>query len=267
MRSYQSFDLIQLPRLSAEEALALGRALLSGAKAGGKLPPGVAAAGKRLGRACDQLGRELLRRRSVEDEGNASAARGADQWIDTVWGALRGFLVAWGKLEGLPQAERAKAVSLRLFPDGLSFLTKPFAAEWADSETRLAQIDGEGLGAEIEALGGAPFLITLREAHRAYGEALHITTARPAATTTADVRGAFDQTMGALRDYVVQVAASRQYDDAPSNELADRLLGPMTRWSSTGRSRKADGPPVPPPSGDEGEAGDEGEEPSTLPPV
>lgn len=255
-RTYEPFDLIQLPRLTAEETLALARELETEAKAAGKLPEPVREALEELASARGALGDELLRRQRTAEGASVdpAKAREADRRIDKMWGALRDWLLAWGRLDGEPQAERAREVEARVFPDGLTFLTKPYKAEWADSETRLSLIKQEKIDGAIEGLGGAPFLRAVQRAHRDYGEALHITTSRPEPAETADVRNALDSAHDALRDYLVQIAASRRRSKPATLELADRLTRPVTRWSSGGRGSKktAEEPsPAPSPAGAE----------------
>jgi hypothetical protein len=255
-RTYASFDLVQLPRLTAEETLALARELETEAKAAGKLPEPVREALEGLVATRAVLGDELLRRHRTAEGASVDPAnaREADRRLDHAWGALRDWLSAWGRLEGEPQAERARGVEARVFPDGLTFLTKPYKAEWSESEMRLSLLKREKLEGAIEGLGGAPFLRSVQRAHRAYGEALHITTSRPEPAETADVRSALDATHDALRDYLVQVAAIRRRSKPATVELADRLTRPVTRWSSGGRGPKkaTDEPspaPAPPPVG------------------
>ncbi len=254
-RTYESFDLVQLPRLTAEETLALARELETEAKAVGKLPEPVREALEELTATRAALGDELLRRHRVAEGASVdpASAREADRRLDNAWGALRDWLLAWGRLEGEPQAERAREVEARVFPDGLTFLTKPYKAEWAESETRLSLIRQEKLDGAIEALGGAPFVRAVQRAHRDYGVALHITASRPEPAEAADVRSALDAAHDALRDYLVQVAASRRRSKPATIELADRLTRPVTRWSSGGRGPKkaAEEPPAPapPPAG------------------
>lgn len=256
-RSYESLDLVQLPRLTAEETLALVRELVTEAKAAGELPPEVRESLDELEDAGEALGEQLLRRRRLADDGvDPEEAREADGTVDNAWGATRDFLSAWGRLGDEAQAERARAVLARVFPDGLTFLNKPYKAQWADSETRLVLIDRGGLASEIEALGGGTFLRVLREAHRAHGEALHITSARPRPSEPAKVRGSFAETQGALRHYLVRVVASRRPKVPATVALADRLAGPLTRWETSGRGAKKADPVEPAPVSEDAAASD-----------
>ena len=134
------------------------------------------------------LSAELAKRgQLVEDK---AVAREADTQLDRVWSPIDRFLSAWAALDGTELAEAAAALRQRLFPDGLSFLTKSFNAEWAASEQRLAVIDTENHELTFERLGGAPFLASLRRAHKAYGRGArrHRGEGRPAAGA-ADPRG------------------------------------------------------------------------------
>ncbi|MCU0686620.1 MAG: hypothetical protein MUF34_30965 [Polyangiaceae bacterium] len=256
-RSYESSNLIQLPRLTAEETLALVRALITEAKTAGGLSPDMLEALHELEGMGDVLAEQLLRRQRLLDDGiDPVEARAADMTLDNLWGALRDLLNAWARLGAEREAEHARLVLARVFPDGLSFLNKPYKAEWADSETRLTLIDREGIAADIETLGGGPFLRLLRAAHQNYGEVLHITTARPLPSEGADVRGALADTQGALRQYLVQVVASRRPKNPATIALADRLAGPVTRWATSGRGAKKPEPVEQGPEGEDASAGD-----------
>jgi hypothetical protein len=240
MRSFESFRLVQLPRLSAEDTLTLTYELETEAAGAGELSEPVQEALAEVVSSRDGLAGALVQKRRTADGGLAEGqarVRSADRSVARCWRALRDFLAVWGLLEGDPRAEKAGEVQAAVFPDGLTFLSKPFKAEWADAETRLTLIDGEKFDVVIEGLGGAPFLAAVREAHQAYGEALHVTT-KYRVPASVDLREPLSATLGAVRDYTVQVAATRRRSKPETVELADRLLGPITRWTSGQRSTK-----------------------------
>ncbi len=258
MRSFTPFDLIQLPRLDAEETLALGRALVTEAKAAGPLAAALGEALDALDLASDALADALLRRRrAADDRVDPEAARSADAALDNAWGALRDLLQARARLDDA-EAAAARALAARIFPDGLTFLNKPYRAEWADSETRLALIEREGLEPGLDALGGGAFLRALRRAHLAYGEALHVTAPRGPSPEASELRGAFDEAHEALRAYLVQIAASRRPKDPATLALAERLSAPVAHWRASGRATKKGGdvPAEPAPGGEDASAGD-----------
>jgi hypothetical protein len=252
MRSFESFNLVQLPRLSAEDTLALAYELETEAAAAGELSEPMQEALDEVVAARGELAEALVQKRLAADGGasdDQAKARAADRAVDRCWRALRDFLAAWGLLEGDPRAEQAREVQAAVFPDGLGFLSKPYKAEWADSETRLALIEHEKLDGVIEGLGGAPFLGAVREAHQEYGEALHVTT-KFRGSSSVDLREPVSAVQGAVRDYAVQVAASRRRSKPATIELAERLLGPIARWASGSRTTKKvveAPPPAPPP--------------------
>lgn len=250
MRSFESFKLVQLPRLSAEDTLTLTYEIETEAVGAGELSEPVQEALAEVVSTREGLAGALVQKRRTADGGAAdeqALVRSADRKVARCWRALRDFLAAWGLLEGDPRAEQAGAVQAAVFPDGLAFLSKPFKAEWADSETRLTLIESEKLDVVIEGLGGAPFLVAVREAHQGYGEALHVTTKYRNASPV-DLREPIAAVHGAVRDYAVQVAASRRRSKPETIALADRLLGPLTRWVSGARStKKVVEAPEPPP--------------------
>ncbi|HEU4405489.1 MAG TPA: hypothetical protein VFS43_09385 [Polyangiaceae bacterium] len=259
MRSFESYDLVQLPRLSAEETLTLIYELETEAEGVEGLSEPVHEALAEVAVSREELSEALVRkRRLAAAEGGGVdpvRARAADRSLDNCWGALHDLLFTWGRLEGDPRAGRARRLRAAIFPDGLGFLNKPFKAQWADSETRLALLAREGYDVEIEGFGGAPFLKAVREAHHEYGEALHVKARHPGPSESVDLREAVAEAHGAVREYALQVAASRRRSKPETGELADRLLGPLARWVSRERASKkpADAPtpaPVDPSEGD-----------------
>src|SRR6185295_16689481 len=116
-------------------------------------------------------------------------------------------------------------------------------AEWAESDTRLRLIDGQGLGAAIERLGGAPILDRLRDAHRRYGEALGITTASEPAAAVANLRTLLAAFADALRHYIVRVVASVRKGQPATAAFARELLAPIENWEAPGASSKAPASP------------------------
>jgi hypothetical protein len=259
MRSFASFDLVQLPKLSAEETLTLVNEIVTEAEGVGGLGEPVREALAEVVISRDLLSEALVtKRRVAAAEGGGVdplRARAADRSIDNCWGALYDLLGAWGRLEGDPRAERARFCRAAIFPDGLTFLNKPFKEQWADSETRLVLIAEEKYDEEIEVFGGAPFLAAVRESHQEYGEALHVKAKYPGPSESVDLREPVSAAQGAVREYALQVAASRRRSKPATVALADRLLGPISRWVSRERTPKkvVDAPapaPVDPSEGD-----------------
>jgi hypothetical protein len=252
MRSFASFDLVQLPKLSAEETLTLVNEIVTEAEGVGGLGEPVREALAEVVISRDVLSEALVTKRRVAAAENGGVdpvrARAADRSVDNCWGALYDLLFAWGRLEGDSRAEQARFLRTAIFPDGLTFLNKPFKEQWADSETRLVLIAEEKYDAAIEGLGGAPFLVAVRASHQEYGEALHVKAKYPGPSEAVDLREPLAAAQDAVREYALQVAASRRRSKPDTVAIADRLLGPIARWVSRERpSKKVVDAPAPAP--------------------
>lgn len=251
-REFSAESLIALPKLSIDAGLALLQALRAGVEAEKKLPAFLQPAWQNVA----DTGAALFQAAQARLAGGGNrlplaSKRKADALVDNAMAALEQFLQAWARLpDTLPAAQLAAATHQTLFPDGTSFLKLPFSEEWAQIERRISLINSEGLDKQIAALGGAPFVKHLEEAHAAYGKALGLTAVPDAPAEVVALRDPLEAFISALRLYVIKVTA---YGDAAKPEtvaLAERLLRPLTSW--TGRAAKPAGDsepaPVPPPS-------------------
>jgi hypothetical protein len=167
----------------------------------------------------------------------------ADLTLDRAWSATESWLSGWTSLESHDHADTAKALYARLFPEGLSFLTKSFKAEWAESEARLGAIDEDKLGKTFDVLGGKAFLAQVRQAHDVYGKTLGITATKSAPEVAPQIRDSRDALFAAMREYVAQVAASVRRKKPESEALGTRLLRPVASWET--RRRAAGGAVTP----------------------
>ena len=227
-RTLTAQGLIQLPSLTAEETVTLATKLITTAESAGPLPGNARAALDDVRTSLQQLSAELTKRGQLAED--KTAAREADIQLDRIWSAIDRFLSAWAALDGTEHAAEAAALRQRLFPDGLSFLTKNFNAEWAASGQRLEIIAAEKHEGTFDRLGGAPFLASLRRAHEAYGKALGVTKAKDAPPAAPQVREARDAVLDDIRVYVAQIVASVTRKDPSSEALADTLLRPISTW-------------------------------------
>ena len=234
-RTFTAQDLIQLPSLGAEDAIALVTQLGTVAKNEGKLPAPIQEALDELHAANENLKTEV-KKRGQADGVDPAAARVADGVLDRAWSSTEAWLSGWATLGGHAQADDAARAHRRLFPDGLTFLTKKYKVEWTESQMRLDTIAEEKLDKLFDALGGKPFFKTLRAAHDAYGEALGITRAKASSGPAPLVRDALDSTLAAAREYVAQVAGSVRRKKPDSEALATRLLSPLASWETTRRA-------------------------------
>ena len=228
MRNFSAANIIQLPRLTAEDTVTLVRQLETAAGQARSLPAAVTDALEELKSARDALARELHQRALSASAADGPRAREADRYLDQTWAALRTWLLGWTSLDDADHANVADAKRIygALFPDGLAFINRPYRTEWAETELRLTLIAKEKFGPVLEALGGRAFLQRLRKAQREYGEALAVT-ASPTEPTVARVADVMALTHEALRHYIAEVAVSARRSRAGQAEL---LLAPVTQW-------------------------------------
>jgi hypothetical protein len=229
-RSISAETLVVLPRLSGLSAARLLRELLSAAKAEKKLPPFIVPDRDELTVVLEALQVELARRVSGEGEDTPVVAA-ADRIEDNAFGALFDLLSAWARLpaDQHPASAEASAVLREVFAGGLAFLAVKPHDEWQEAEIRLRLIADKGHEKTIEQLGGKPFLDHLAVAHKAYGEALGITTVKATVESPA-IRVARDAAVEVLRGYVLRVAALVRKSDPQSEALSQRLLAPIVNW-------------------------------------
>lgn len=251
MPKYTPVDLVQLPRLPATGARALGQQVLSAADHVKPFPKGLLKARGRLAAAYDGLQSAVLAQfgaGTAEARDDEPAVQELDRILDNCWAGLDDRLLGLSRLPvGTAGVPEAAALRKRLFPGGLSFLKLPYKLQWSESQVRLDLIEKEGLGASVDQLGGKPFLPAIRQAHAAYGDALGMTQPLPEAAAVPLVRGALDTFAEALRAYIVKVMATVDDDDPASQVVADALLAPLAAWTSSAkRPQDQPGAAVPP---------------------
>lgn len=248
-------DYATAPRLSASSAVSLGIALLTVVPK--PAPQSVRIAATRLRGSVVDLQREWGR----ELDGGAASTlpRDADLRVDRVIRATSMRLEAYALLspQHMPQAEPAKRVHTRLFPQGLRFINLPYEEQWSHCQRLVEAIDADdALATDLEELVGEPILSELRAAQLAYGDALGITTER----TTPEPIPLLDHlnlVRAAITGYALQIVAMQDVD---SDRIADarRALAPIDER----RAREARRAPTP--GRDEGSATAE-EDPSVTP--
>jgi len=232
-RSISPESLVALPRLSAISTARLAYELLTAAKAEKKLPPFIVPDRDELTLVLGALHVELAKRVSGEGE-DTPRVGAADRIEDNAFGALFDFLSAWARLPADQHPESASAASVlqAVFAGGLAFLAVRPHNEWQEAEIRTRLIADKGHDATIEKLGGKPFLAHLGVAHKAYGEALGITTVNVVVESPA-IRVARDAAVEVIRGYVLRVAALVRKSDPQSEALSQRLLAPIVNWRDT----------------------------------
>lgn len=230
---------LQLPPLGEAGTLTLVDELEASAARVRRLPEGAAGLLARVVDARVDLEKHIAARERAGSSADPRA-RAADRALDDAWGALQCWLLGWTRLpdKAHPRLPDARALYGGLFPRGLAFLTLEFKDQWTESQKRLDYLHERSLQERslvglLGILGGMPFLETVRAAHKAYGEALHLVP--EALDPDAAVRRALGETHAALRDYLsCLAAAARSAHGAGTEAIAElsELLGPLTRRSS-----------------------------------
>lgn len=232
VRTFEAEEMVTLPRLNANDVIALVTALVTQADAAGALPAAIA---RELARVRGGLG--TLRAGAetrAQENGQSGSKEVWDRALDTAWTALRWWSKGWSLVPHLENAQRAESgrkLEALLFPDGLRFTQMPFRTEWVESQTRLGLIEREALAVVIADLGGTPLLEAVRKAHDDFGRVLGLTEASEV-VTSATMRDERDALIDILRRYVLQVTAHADRDDPDSIALAARLLQPIKTWKS-----------------------------------
>ena len=242
-RSYTATDVIDLPRMTAASAHALGTAMLAAALEFGAPKPAKRAL-ERLSVSFAELNAAMVA--LARKKKHSPEVIQADRVIDDCWGAFHAWLGGWKRLPGAPNALRAASVHDAVFLDGMGFILLPYAEEWSESGIRLQRL-GEGDHEKVVAdLGGKEFVVRLRAAHKTYGELLGITSAGTASDPTVGTRrpqlAAFGEV---LRAYVLKVAAFADADDPASEALVANLLLPLVEHRDRAVASPAADSPTP----------------------
>jgi hypothetical protein len=164
--------------------------------------------------------------------------RMADIAIDNAWSALHARLDAYASLPQVrwPRSGRAAELAAILFPDGLAFLSLPYADEWREGERRLKSIDELGLAKDISELAGPEFLVEVRQAQALYGEVLAV--AKPngvkSATDLTDPLRALTRAVSAYAIQVIAMADGTQ----ETTKLIRQVLRPIDEHRSALSSRR-----------------------------
>ena len=238
MSSYSAADVIQLPRLQASGAMALGGQLIAAAKPHKKiLSKSIAKALTAFDTQYISL-TDAIRDQVLPSAGTAADTVQLDRNVDGCWSGLNDFFTAFTKLPGVPQSAEAASLQAAIFPDGLKFILLPYELEWAQSDIRIQRIEKNKLDTRIEALGGGIFLESLKKAHAAYGKALGMTAPLAPGATAPSIREPLDAFAAALRTYIVKVMGHIEDDEPETKALADKLLQPLAAWD-IGPSTKA----------------------------
>lgn len=229
-------DVETLPVLTAPMALALARALLTAATPILSADPsrGFQTAIGRVRTEGEGLRVGYLEATAARPE---SVVRGADTNEDRAVGALFRRLDDYSILP--PENPlRAEAAQLQetLFPSGIAFLAGKFREEWVEVEAIQERVREHGFTDRLSALVGEVFTAHLTTTHAAYGEALNITSAEPAATVPT-LQAPYVRLREALGIYVQVVVSGARNEEFP---FADALtaLAPIAKMKSEAKARQ-----------------------------
>jgi hypothetical protein len=238
MADFAAPDLIQLPRLSGQEAATLiGEMLVLARSKQESLPGPIDRSAQRLRAAHATL--ESTLRGGDGKPGDSLPApiarRRADRALDAAWEATFEWLSGWCKLaaEANPHREATLDLVELIFADTRATGTLPYKVELAESRIHLAAIAREAHDATFLALGGAPFLTHLRAAH----EALEIIVSHEAVI---DCRVELASAAAALRQYVVRLSSHADSENSGSEALSTALMAPLDRWQKIHPTRPAE---------------------------
>jgi hypothetical protein len=233
------------PQFDAATGVALGVALLSA------LPKNAPDDIRRCARKVRAATVVLQKTWTAEPPPRPVDKRLFDNACDNAWSCGHGRLSCYASLPVAiwPKAERAAALVALVFPEGLTFLRLPYAAQWAEQERRLAMIDAMELAPEIDELCGPEFLGEIRRTHTIYGEVLGITSPVDKALA-AKVGEPLRELQRVIGQYMRKLAVMAE-DSEDSLALALRALAPIDDLRSgalrrsTPQGEPAEEPPTP----------------------
>ena len=231
-REFTYTNMARMPRLNGSAATALAKGVLSAAEAvkGEGLPLIIERPRGRLQTVTAALKAEL----EPENGLDSGVAVAADREEDRAWGSFSDWVEAMTGMQpgAYPELDEMQTLKSTLFGEGLRFLALSFREEWTQSETRLNIVADKGFEATINKLGGAPFLLALRNAHARYGDVLGITSPMKVEDSP-EIKEKLAAVIDALRAYVVKVMAYADPEEPGSEALAETLLRPITQWRKT----------------------------------
>jgi len=223
-------SLIELPRVDAQEALALGKQLLAAAdkqKSLPVLPDAVKETRDEVDDACKGLEAEL----KVGPAVGTPTKKEADRREDAAIVGAHTILVGWAMLaEFLAEGQTAQQLQDRLFPEGVKFVQQRYETEWTIVETKLKTIADESLDTKLAALGMGPVLKFLQDTHQVYGAVLGTTATLE---EPAEIGKARTAVLDAIRAHVIQAMAQVKKAKPETQAFADELLLPIKLWKTS----------------------------------
>lgn len=173
------------PRLDVPSLIALGRQLLAAAP--GDLPHSAETCKKGLRLTLRSLEEGY---KATQSEDPVGRRRPVDLRTDNAWACVKARLepYTWLDEADFPLAGRARVLSRKLFPTGLSFTQLEYGAQWAEASWRMQLIADEQLEPELRRLCGEEFIDELVRWHREYSLMVGVVPARQASPAEAAAR-------------------------------------------------------------------------------
>ncbi len=242
-----------VPTVNAAATLALTRRLIAEMPTELLGEARITAAAERMRDRATLLRGERLK---ALNPSTSTDTRPFDQGEDVAWRALYDRLNSYTKLSDTPEGQRAAMVEGQLFGAGLGFLNLPYKEQWEESNRLLTLIDSppapmQPLQPALDELCGPLFLQAVRDAHAEYGEALGMTSAKPAAPAAPAIAEGLQGLRAAVRLYARRIVALADEEEPDSLSPVTRALAPIAELQAEVRRRRASGEPDPEPK-DEG---------------
>ncbi len=200
---FQSALYVTAPQINLASGVALAIALLN------HVPPKPGDSARAAARELGAATRRVQGHWAAQKPAKKTDQRPFDNAADTSWGALCARLGAQAALphDRHPRALQAAAVLDALELRDMSWLTLKYNEQWAQAQRRLDRVASDDLRDTIAALAGEGFLDEVEFAHKAYGEALGITSRHDQAVDNVAMLEPLRALSAAIADYGLQLCA------------------------------------------------------------
>lgn len=220
---FQPAPYVTAPQINVASGVALAIALLN------NVPPkpgdNARAAARELGAATRRVQAQWAKQKPTAK----TDQRPFDNAADVSWGALSDRLGAQAALpsDRHPRAAQAATVLDALELRDLSWLKLKYNEQWAQAQRRLDRVASDDLRGAINALSGDGFLDEVEFAHKAYGEALGITSRHEHADDNVAMVEPLRALSAAIAEYGLQLSALYRGASAETRRDIVKALRPI----------------------------------------
>lgn len=236
--TYSPLELVALPRVDIEGAIALASALESAALSFSPLPDGVAAS---VAVVAEQrtAAQKVLSARSLK-----SGIKEIDTLEDLGISVLVHVTKELARFKDLiPEGQSAHELDQRLFQDGLDYVNYKVEQEWAIVDTKLKTITDENLEPKFAMIGLTPILSFLKQTHAKYGDVIGVTKPSEESPEIGKARRAVADS---IRFHVIRVMASVEPGKPETEARAAAMLKPIEDCRVNASAPAKPNPPAPP---------------------